>query len=435
MYLTKGAHETDGRCPVIINEQSMSMSRLGAPLPQSAMSGLAATRRVNTTMYHINPLSYPAEPINMDLGDLAGDVFFDISQAVNAFSCSVHPTPHGVICDNGETAGQAHDIGVTELVVEHDEAHGSYATCNICVHGSSPLNHSHHCNAGEYVCDCESPGFPPHRVPCTAQVGWQNTSSFLGSGGVGKFCLFAHGNAKIATCATGTAADKLQGIWYSTLLAGRGKTWRVVDVVKRVRRDCHMNSFYGTVEKRAPKCFAACGPPPRNTSSLCWAGCFSDAALGPQARTTIRDTTSGMSREDLMDAWHRPFASDEPAEGGCPNVPCKLWRDFATRHEYCDPPGSGSKYAIDLRAAYGPQCTPGVSGSECCWMPLGYGGGPPFGSPCRDVCERLGRKGDDEAFCEMSSGLRLVVADVEQSSEGEAAPGEPFGNCLCGPSA
>ena len=206
-----------------------------------SLAAVAASTRVNTTLYHINPLDYPFEPINMDLGDLAGDLLFDISVIVNVFACSVHPVPHGVICNNSETTGD--DIGVTKLVIELDDNFGPYATCNICIDGSSPLNHSHHCKPHEYVCDCEAGGFPPHSVPCIANVGRQNESAFLGSSGVGRFCAFGVGNAKVSTCAIGTAADKLQGFWYSTLDIGRGVTWRVAEVVKRVHRKCHIASF------------------------------------------------------------------------------------------------------------------------------------------------------------------------------------------------
>ena len=71
----------------------------------------------NLTLYHINPLSFPAGYIdNMDLGDLGGDLFFDLSNVYNVFACSVKPATPGVICDNAETAGDA--IGVTKLQVE-----------------------------------------------------------------------------------------------------------------------------------------------------------------------------------------------------------------------------------------------------------------------------------------------------------------------------
>jgi len=275
----------------------------------------------------VNPLTYaPGDLADKDLGDLAGDLLFEMSVYMNVFACSVQPVPPGVICDNSEVAGD--DIGVTRVVVEVDTNWGPYATCNICVNGTSPLNHSHTCEPTEYVCDCETNDFPPDKVPCTKGVGWQNTSAFLGSEGVGKFCRFSKGPGQVTTCAVGTAADKLQGIWFSTLAHGEctaagtpaGCTWRLLSVDKRVQKNCHSDVFLDVVEAHDQSgCFDACGQP-RNTSSLCWAGCFVDTTLGSPARNSTSATQLGMRAAELMDAWNRPFESDDPAKGGCPNI-------------------------------------------------------------------------------------------------------------------
>ena len=294
------------------SSQSMAMLELVVPT-------LLAFPWANVTMYHINPLTYdPSQLSNKDTGDLAGDLFFDMQTlTTQAFACApgVPRTP-GVICNNKETSG--HDIGVTQVTVELDLTWGPYGTCNICVNGSSPLNHSHACTKGEYVCDCENGVFPPKKVPCTAHVGWENTSAFLGSEGIGRFCGFGHGTGKIAACAAGAAADKLQGIWFSMPAAGEckgasreGCHWRLQQVVKRVRRDCHADTFLSAVERRNPTCFQKCGTP-RNTTSLCWAGCFVDTALGSKARSKC-DPTGGMTATELENAWAAPFAS-------CPSV-------------------------------------------------------------------------------------------------------------------
>ena len=278
----------------------------------------SASVTTNATLYHINPLAYPAAPVDMDLGDVAGDLFFDIQQILSEFPC--HDTlPKPSYCVNKETHGQ--DIGVTKVVLAlSEQSYGPYATCNICVNGTSPLNHSHTCTKGEYVCDCADGAFK--RVPCTAAVGYENTTVLFGSNGTGKPCLrLPEGHLRTGTYALATAAAKLQGSWFSTLKQGEGVTWRLVEVVKRVRRDCHSNSFYTSVERRLPECFAGCqggAGASRNTSSVCWAGCFVDAALGPQARTSTHDLGSGMTREELVAAWSRPFDSDDVAKGGCP---------------------------------------------------------------------------------------------------------------------
>ena len=275
------------------------------------LAALAAAAWSNLTLYHINPLSRnPAELASMDLGDLAGDLFFDISTITQVFACSTGKPTHGVICDNKETHG---DIGVTAVIVEADTSWGPYGTCNICINGTSPLNHSHTCTGSEYVCDCsDSSTFPPKSLPCTAHMGWENTSAFLGASGIGKFCGFGHGVAATAACAGGAAADKLQGIWYSAPAKGECKGgsssdchWRFRKVIKRIRRTCHAENFLSAVEKKDPKCFEACGTP-RNTSSVCYAYCFVDAALGKAARTST-DPTGGMSAKELETAWQAPF--------------------------------------------------------------------------------------------------------------------------------
>lgn len=205
-----------------------------------------------------------------------------------------------------------------------DSRQSCNATCNICLNGTSPLNASHSCTDGEYACDCESGGYPPKKVACGVAVGYENTSALLGRAGIGRFCPLSRGHTKVAACAISTAADKLQGGWFSTLKQGEGTTWRLAGVVKHVRRDCHSNSFYDAVERALPACFAGCqggAGASRNTSSLCWAGCFVDAALGPQARASTRDLGSGMTREELVSAWSRPFDSDDATKGGCPHVP------------------------------------------------------------------------------------------------------------------
>ena len=285
--------------------------------------GFAGQAATNTTLYHINPLSYPAAPVNMDLGDIAGDLFFDISQVLNVFACCDKPAVPHIVCDNKETVGK--DLGVTKVVLAvSEQSYGPYATCNICLNGTSPLNASHSCTDGEYACDCESGGYPTKKVACGVAVGYENTSARLGRARIGRFCPLSRGHTKVAACAISTAADKLQGGWFSTLKQGEGTTWRLVGVVKRVRRDCHSNSFYDAVERALPACFAGCqggAGASRNTSSLCWAGCFVDAALGPQARASTRDLGSGMTREELVSAWSRPFDSDDATKGGCPHVP------------------------------------------------------------------------------------------------------------------
>ena len=94
----------------------------------------------------------------------------------------------------------------------------------------------------------------------------------------------------------------------------------LMDPHDRVPLVCRADS---AVEATLPLCFSTCSAPAgkaRNTSSPCWAGCFSDAALGPQARHSTKHTDEGMTAAALMAAWSRPFESDDPKRGGCPAV-------------------------------------------------------------------------------------------------------------------
>ena len=377
---------------------------------------LPFTTAVNVTLFHANPLAYPVTPSNADLGDQAGQVFFNIFEIIQqAFACAIQPPPFGTICGNAEITG--HEIGITRLTIEVDAAYGPYAQCNICTQaGVSPLNATHTCEPGEYVCDCYTFGWPPDPLACSGSVGRESLKDTFAGYATYFLCPVSWGNFQTYLCTLGTAAGKLGGHWYSLLADGQRSAWRVVGVQKRVRQDCHQASFYGAVEALAPACFGRCGTP-RNTTSQCWAGCFSDAVLGPQARTSTSSTQAGLSAAKLIAAWSAPFETDDPSEGGCPHVSCSMWKQFAATHRYCDAPDAGTPFAIDLESAFAPRC-PGFGARECCYVPLGYGGGPAFGTPCSEVCAGVEHEGSDDAYCEMSH---------QQS--------EHYGNCLCGPAA
>jgi len=115
--------------------------------------------------------------------------------------------------------------------------------------------------------------------------------------------------------------------------------------------------------------------------------------------------------QDCGPRSHCDFAVSPPPPP--PGEVCEIWKTLHQRQPYCDPPGRGT-YAVDLAIELGPIC--GLAGEDvdgCCYMPLGYGGGPAFGSSCRAACARARRIGSDDAFCQRS----------DRSS---------YGNCFCG---
>ena len=98
-----------------------------------------------------------------------------------------------------------------------------------------------------------------------------------------------------------------------------------------------------------------------------------------------------------------------------PGTQCNTWRTLRKTLPYCDAPGSGTRWSVDLGVELGPIC--GLTSEDehgCCYIPLGYGGGPAFGTGCASACAKARRAGSDEEWCQHSDGAA-------------------YGNCFCGP--
>ena len=96
--------------------------------------------------------------------------------------------------------------------------------------------------------------------------------------------------------------------------------------------------------------------------------------------------------------------------------PCEKYANLRDDYPFCDPPGSSDPYAVDLSKVLGPNCLDRGRWDPrgCCFVPLGYGGGPRFGTSCKEACEKQSRLGLDDAYCE------------------RYGRSEPYGNCFCG---
>jgi hypothetical protein len=126
--------------------------------------------------------------------------------------------------------------------------------------------------------------------------------------------------------------QKLGGQWYSTPSAGLcapgrrvgdgGCTWRVKKLRKQVGKDCADRGIFSLVESRGGACFGRC-PRPRNASSACWTRCFFLTMVGPRAGDGLGPEfiRGGVDVSALEQGWLRPFASSDPAKGGCPALP------------------------------------------------------------------------------------------------------------------
>ena len=103
-----------------------------------------------------------------------------------------------------------------------------------------------------------------------------------------------------------------------------------------------------------------------------------------------------------------------PKCGGEPTGDCNDWQTFQYLWQYCDDPSSGTEWAVDLRRVFGQDCRFLRGGRGCCFMPLGYAGGPAVGDDCAKVCAGAMRVGHASSYCERS----------DRKHE--------YGNCFCG---
>lgn len=103
---------------------------------------------------------------------------------------------------------------------------------------------------------------------------------------------------------------------------------------------------------------------------------------------------------------------------------CAKWKTLRAKFPFCDAPGAGTKYAIDLDTVLGGRCSKGYSAfgrfidptppGECCHAALGAGHPAfKFGTPCTEVCHYYGRVGHDDEWCQVSTK-------------------EEYGACFCG---
>ena len=337
-------------------------------------SGIIPIRRENVTMYHVLPSYFvPSNIGNMNLADLRGDLFYDLLQRFSVFACSDNDgssVPIGVKCknerkddddNNGESDDHSdnEDVVIAKLVVEvssgtttsgdnddDDDLYGPYATCNACDGGHDPIKPDRVCgdntddNEKRYICDCyeDSSSFPPRPAECglDRRVGREEISVTFGNKGIGRFCAMGGWDTGVgeSSCAMSNAADLIKGYWYSTLSFddddGSSNGWKTVQVVKRIGKRCHSETFLDKIESLAREqpsnnnCFESClasGSLTRDTSSPCWVRCFAEAALGPGSTRSIivpSPDINRMTADELMGAWEYPF--NDVSDGGCPEI-------------------------------------------------------------------------------------------------------------------
>lgn len=316
------------------------------------------------TVYHVNPISAGAIPIDQDTGDIPGDLYFYLGDFLLPLECANKTAAAiaGFDCGNVERTG---DLVVTKVDMEIDKNVSGYMACNLC-NGTDPFTQKP-CKNGTYICDCQDrdhgcdptkvgvqdiyqtyapiPSSPSCSVAMERLCGKNRSSAMAcntcmqqhgqeleGFGCSGKdaffFCPgpfgFCDKDAPAWECWRENIPRKTKGYWVSTLKQGMcssGSTpgscsWKVLQTTT-VNETCLRNSIMATVEAAAPGCFTGCGP--RNVTSSCWIGCFFDTILGPEARTSNMLPLGGISLDAVQGAWEKAFAQTQ--EGGCPRLP------------------------------------------------------------------------------------------------------------------
>merc|ERR1719247_2332497 len=119
---------------------------------------------INMTVYHLNPYSAGAVPINMDTGDALGDLYFYLGQFLLPLECA-NATKEGRAhfdCDNPERVDP--NLVVTKVDMQIDSRTTKYSACNLC-NGTDPFTRKP-CQKGTYTCDCFSRN---HSATCDAR--------------------------------------------------------------------------------------------------------------------------------------------------------------------------------------------------------------------------------------------------------------------------
>lgn len=337
----------------------------------SAAASIPSQYAMNQTVYHLNPATAGALPINMDTGDALGDLYFYLGQFLLPLECknvSSQSRAH-FDCDNAERVG---NLVVTRVDMQYDSRVTGYSGCNLC-NGTDPFTRKP-CKKGTYICDCESAFgggpkcnssrvgvanvsqmFVPTPSPagcaqalqhecgtvrldmnkcylCTKQK--QHALAHAGCSGrdVEHFCPNPWDKCDLElppvlpwACWASNIPRKTGGFWYSTLTEGQCTgtsgsdcSWQVSSL-KTINETCLKQHIITAVETHdTTGCFSSCGAV-RNSSSECWIGCFFDTLLGPGAKHDAVSPLGGMSVEQVERTWTDAFLPE--AQGGCPAIP------------------------------------------------------------------------------------------------------------------
>mmetsp|Transcript_14092 Transcript_14092/g.21278 ORF Transcript_14092/g.21278 Transcript_14092/m.21278 type:complete len:352 (-) Transcript_14092:2167-3222(-) len=310
-------------------------------LLQRAVEGINPRFAKNITVYHVNSYSKGTIPLDMDVSDIGGEIFFDLRSVVLPIECGSEYAWSGD-CENSEL--ESDDLVITKLELEVDTRFGEYGRCNVCnASGIDPFS-GLHCTAGDYFCTCG--GYYDSYACNSSAVGYENITETFS-----KFvCTWDEYITQPWRCWQNAVWQTTGGIWLSTPASGycnssheykdSSCTWRVLDQVKTISKNCSDAAIYATVQKYDNTgCFDQCSFRDRhNTSSSCFIGCFYKTVLGAEGMLPPYDDDSssggGLTKDQLIAAWDAPFSSTDPDLNGCPDyTPSVAFEDKLYHHQ------------------------------------------------------------------------------------------------------
>ena len=256
---------------------------------------------------------------NKDMGDPAGDAYFNLKDVYLPLACPSCKassrgcrTPSTFDCNNPESNG---NLVVRKVSVEVLQ-YGTYNLCNVedtCTYKCKTFSRHPKPGVGKQaVCggnfqECMSAPTPGWGMSNAWDYWDYNTAVLMGSAG--------NTNTKNTnkTITTGN------GQWFSLEAKDEGTYWRNATILKTGNAECQRVALQEQVEKNGAECFAKCSGS-TNTTDPCWIRCYFDTVLGQNSNTS-KTPSGGMSSKDVTNAWLKGFESDDFSQGGCPRCP------------------------------------------------------------------------------------------------------------------
>jgi arabinogalactan endo-1,4-beta-galactosidase len=298
------------------------------------MLGAATTTRTawtNVTLFQIVPASFLGQPpADMWHADAFLAAYYDLRGRYGPMACHDPGAAGSEFCSEYQEIAPRANFVVRKLVVEANLASqptnggwGNYSTCGLSLDRAS---FSCFCGAG---CDCGCDCGEGCGCGCDGLANTIGRCPSHGFGTAGSSPPYGDWHSLFAQKGVGQH-------WYNTLRSGHcdGEataaggtqpqpralaptcTWRVAEYAKSTNLSCHADKVDSAMEARPDMaaCLSErCGPN-HTRGSNCWAECYMEILLGPNATTPH----TGMTATEITALWLAPFTQE--ADGGCPDI-------------------------------------------------------------------------------------------------------------------